>query len=121
MFTGETSWAGAFLHDCFLSRAARNGTKPGRSKSAETPILHANPEWTSKHWEREPVAVAHESLEEFWRVTGLNRQNPGRFRLIAGSMQFRRSHPRLVVSSMPKQSLPLAETGLAARALKEPF
>lgn len=64
-------WAGAFLHGSFLSWAARNNTKPGRSREAEHLVIHANPEWTAAHWEDAPDKVAQLMLTEFWRVTGL--------------------------------------------------
>ena len=64
-------WVGAFLHDSFLSWAARNNSKPGRNQSLEHLVLHACPEWTSANWERDPDSVASEMLKEFWRVSGI--------------------------------------------------
>lgn len=72
------AWAGAFLHDSFLSWTARNSTKPGRSPAIEDVVIHATPEWTSQHLEREPLEVSEAVLKEFWRVTGLEAMEPTR-------------------------------------------
>lgn len=69
-------WVGAFLHDSFLSWAARNSTKPGRSHEMEQLIIHANPEWTAEHWEKKAGDVAELMLAEFWRVAGVVPQKP---------------------------------------------
>jgi len=69
-------WVGAFLHDSFLSWAARNSTKPGRSQDKEQLIIHAHPEWTADNWENEADNVAEWMLAEFWRVAGVERQQP---------------------------------------------
>lgn len=69
-------WVGAFLHDSFLSWSARNSTKPGRSKATEDLVIHAQPEWTEENWQRDPASICRAMLEEFWRVTGLERQVP---------------------------------------------
>ena len=65
-------WAGAFLHESFLSWASRNSTKPGRSQNFEHLVIHASPQWTAEHWEREASEVAEMMLAEFWRVTGIS-------------------------------------------------
>ena len=67
-------WVGAFLHDSFLSWAARNSTKPGRSRDVEQLIIHASPDWTAANWERAPDEVARTMLAEFWRVAGIPPQ-----------------------------------------------
>ena len=64
-------WVGAFLHDSFLSWAARNSTKPGRSAAVETLVIHAKPDWTASRWEEAPESVAAAMLAEFARVTGI--------------------------------------------------
>ena len=64
-------WVGAFLHDSFLSWAARNSSKPGRSRDQEHVVIHATPEWTAEHWEDEPDEVAQAMMTEFWQVTGI--------------------------------------------------
>lgn len=69
-------WVGAFLHDSFLSWAARNSTKPGRNSNAEHLVIHASPEWTTKHWEHDPAEVARVMLDEFWKVTGVSPTSP---------------------------------------------
>jgi hypothetical protein len=64
-------WVGAFLHGSFLSWAARNSSKPGRSHQSEQVIIHAGSKWTKDNWERDPAEVTKLMLEEFWRVTGI--------------------------------------------------
>lgn len=78
--TVANNWAGAFLHDSFLPWSARNSTKPGRSSATEDLVIHAQPEWTEEYWEGDPDSVARQMLEEFWRVTGLERQVPVQIR-----------------------------------------
>jgi len=65
-------WSGTFLHDSFLSWAARNSTKPGRNQNAEHVTIHANPDWTVQHWDDNPADVAAMMLSEFWTVTGIS-------------------------------------------------
>ncbi len=65
-------WVGAFLHNSFLSWAARNSTKGGRNHEREHIVIHAGPEWTQKYWEHDSEAVAKMMLAEFWRVTGIS-------------------------------------------------
>lgn len=65
-------WVGAFLHDSFLSWAARNNTKPGRNTQADHLVIHATPAWTQKHWEDDPVLVAEMMLQEFWKVSNID-------------------------------------------------
>jgi photolyase PhrII len=66
-------WVGAFIHDSFLSWAARNGTKPDRP-TAEHVVIHANPDWTKANWEQPADWVAGQMLDEFWRASGLAKQ-----------------------------------------------
>ena len=65
-------WVGTFLHGSFLSWAARNSSKPGRNPNFEHVVIHANPEWTTKHWEHEASEIAETMLAEFWKVTGIS-------------------------------------------------
>lgn len=67
-------WAGAFLHDSFLSWAARNSTKPGRDRSVEQVVIHANPNWTKEHLQDDANEVAEQMLAEFFRVSGIAAQ-----------------------------------------------
>ena len=69
-------WAGAFVHDSFLSWAARNNTKPQRSQSIEHLVLHADNDWTNQHWENDPTETAQQMLDEFWRASGIAPQQP---------------------------------------------
>ena len=72
-----TQWVGAFLHGSFLSWAARNSSKPGRNGVMEHLVIHANPEWTAKHWEHGAGEVAKMMLKEFWRVSGITPKPEG--------------------------------------------
>jgi predicted NAD/FAD-dependent oxidoreductase len=67
-------WAGAFLHDSFLSWTARNNTKPGRNKDSDHLVIHAAADWTAEHWDHDSEEVAEKMLAEFWRVTGATQQ-----------------------------------------------
>lgn len=60
---------GIFINDAPLSWAARNGSKPGRD-GKETWVLHATPEWSSKHLEAEKEAIAPRLTEAFFEATG---------------------------------------------------
>ena len=76
----SNQWVGAFLHDSFLSWAARNSTKPGRNSggdgAGENLVIHAKPEWTAEHWDCDSDEVAHWMLDEFWRLSGAIAQTP---------------------------------------------
>ncbi|MBL8855112.1 MAG: FAD-dependent oxidoreductase [Planctomycetaceae bacterium] len=72
----DVDWCGAFLHESDLSWTSRNGTKPGRSASGESIVIHATPQWTRQNWESPPDEVATAMLTEFWRATGLSPQVP---------------------------------------------
>lgn len=65
-------WVGAFLHNSFLSWAARNNTKPGRKTQGEHLVIHATPDWTQMHWEEDPEHVAKMMLQEFWKVSKIH-------------------------------------------------
>lgn len=69
-------WVGAFLHDSFLSWAARNGTKSGRHRPVEQLVIHASPQWTESHWEQDPEQVGRLMIDEFWRVSGIPARTP---------------------------------------------
>ena len=69
-------WVGAFVHDSFLSWVGRNSTKPGRDARYENLVIHANPEWTTEHWEHDPEDVADLMLQEFWRASACDPQTP---------------------------------------------
>ena len=71
-------WSGAFLHGSFLSWAARNSTKSRRPAATEDLVIHANPDWSTQHLERDPQQVADDVLREFWRVSGLEPLTPTR-------------------------------------------
>ena len=69
-------WVGAFIDDSLLSWASRNNTKPGRNPDQEHIVLHANPEWTSRHWDSDPEWTATAMLTEFWNVSGIEPKIP---------------------------------------------
>ncbi len=69
-------WVGAFIDDSLLSWASRNNTKPGRNSAQEHIVLHANPEWTSRHWDSSPEWTATTMLTEFWNVSGIEPKIP---------------------------------------------
>ena len=70
------AWTGAFIHDSFLTWAARNNTKPQRDQSTEHLILHADHNWTDDRWENDPTEMANQMLDEFWRISGISPQAP---------------------------------------------
>jgi renalase len=59
------AWDGAFVQDSQLAWVARNNSKPGRSPSPETWVLHASPEWSSEHLERTPEEVVPDLCQAF--------------------------------------------------------
>ncbi|MEL6479180.1 MAG: FAD-dependent oxidoreductase [Pseudomonadota bacterium] len=59
-----------------LSWAARNGSKPGRMPGIETWVVHASPDWSTAHLEREREAVVPELLGLFAEVTGMHLPAP---------------------------------------------
>ncbi|MDB4756591.1 FAD-dependent oxidoreductase [Mariniblastus sp.] len=71
-----THWAGAFIHDSFITWACRNSTKAQRRTSLEDVVIHADSQWTELNWDRDPAAVGLDMLQEFWRATGLQQLEP---------------------------------------------
>jgi photolyase PhrII len=69
-------WVGAFVQDSPISWIARNGTKPGRNSDTEQVIVHANPVWTSEHWETAPDWVVSQLTAELWKAAGIEPQLP---------------------------------------------
>ncbi|MEC9094077.1 MAG: FAD-dependent oxidoreductase [Planctomycetota bacterium] len=67
-------WCGAFLNESFLTWAARNNSKPGRTATLDHLILHASPSWSSQYWDEKPDHFFHKMLNEFWRVSGIPKQ-----------------------------------------------
>ena len=71
-----TAWAAAFVHESPISWVARNQTKPGRKSSQEQLVIHANPQWSTDHWNETPEQVSATLLDEFWRATSVALQIP---------------------------------------------
>ncbi|MEM6331042.1 MAG: FAD-dependent oxidoreductase [Planctomycetota bacterium] len=69
---------GAFVHGSPLSWVARNSSKPGRDTTpgADAWVLHASPEWSDAHIEREPAAAAGQLLAAFGEATGVELPKP---------------------------------------------
>ncbi len=61
---------GAFVQGSPLSWVARDSSKPGRSSSPETWVLHGSAEWSAEHLEDEPDAVAGRLVDAFTAVAG---------------------------------------------------
>ena len=70
------SWVGAFVHESFLSWIAVNSSKPGRPSKHDGFVLHAQPKWTEKNWDVQPDEIALSMQDEFFRCTGIARQEP---------------------------------------------
>ncbi|MBD3676114.1 MAG: FAD-dependent oxidoreductase [Planctomycetaceae bacterium] len=66
----------AFVNDSPLSWVACNSSKPGREKNVETWVLHASPEWSEEHLERQPNEMLFQLTEAFWSATGLAAREP---------------------------------------------
>ncbi len=66
-------FGGAFINSGGISWMARNQTKPGRSATGESIVLHASPEWTLEHWEDEKAQAAETLLQELWPSLGLSK------------------------------------------------
>lgn len=69
-------WAAAFVHDSPISWVSRNQTKPGRQSPREQLIIHANPQWSTSHWDEDPDQVAALLLDELWQAAPVASQNP---------------------------------------------
>ncbi len=72
----DTAWVAAFVHGSPISWLARNQTKPGRQSSREQLVLHANPQWSTDHWNEDPEKVSAMLLDELWRATSVTPQFP---------------------------------------------
>ncbi len=64
-------YGGAFINSGNLSWMSRNQTKPGRSGTSESLVLHATPEWTKAHFEDDKEAVAENLVQQLWPTLGL--------------------------------------------------
>lgn len=65
----DLAFDGAFLSGQALSWVARDSSKPGRP-DAESWVLHAGPEWTRDHWDRDREEVAGALAREFGQRFG---------------------------------------------------
>ncbi|MEM6453738.1 MAG: FAD-dependent oxidoreductase [Acidobacteriota bacterium] len=68
----DAAFDGAFVHDGPLGWVARNASKPGRAAGgpADTWVLHASVDWSTRHLEREPEASAAPMLRAFAQLLG---------------------------------------------------
>jgi predicted NAD/FAD-dependent oxidoreductase len=66
----EVELDGAFCEDPSLSWVARDSSKPGRPP-AEAWVLHATPEWTEAHLDRDPDEVVASLGQALERLTGV--------------------------------------------------
>jgi photolyase PhrII len=72
----ELPWVGAFVNGGPLRWMARNQTKPGRCRTGECLVLHADPVWSTEHLDDASEAVSEELISVFWQAVGLDRQVP---------------------------------------------
>ena len=68
----ELEFDGAFVNDSSLAWISKNSSKPGRSQSPETWVLHASSGWSHQNIELSTEAVAEELLQAFTAATGLS-------------------------------------------------
>ena len=94
----DVEFGGAFINSGNISWIARNQTKPGRSGSGESIVLHATPQWTLAHLESDPSQVAEQLINELPVALGL----PGPV-VATESMAHRWMYAR------PESTQPLAE------------
>ncbi|MDX2035730.1 MAG: FAD-dependent oxidoreductase [Isosphaeraceae bacterium] len=59
----DVAWDGAFVQDSSIAWAARDSSKPGRPSRIDRWVLHASPEWSTKHLESTQEQVALDLLE----------------------------------------------------------
>jgi photolyase PhrII len=67
----EVPWDGAFIHDCPLTWACRNSSKPDRPVGPDCWVLHARPEWSAANLEETPEAVSPRLLDALTAATGV--------------------------------------------------
>ena len=68
----ELEFDGAFVNDSSLAWISKNSSKPGRSQSPETWVLHASSDWSHQNIELSTETVAEELLQAFTAATGLS-------------------------------------------------
>ncbi len=71
----EIDYDAAFVHDSPLSWIARNNSKPGRPTN-ESWVLHAGPDWSQSHLERDPSEIPPLLLDAFRRLPGVPALGP---------------------------------------------
>jgi predicted NAD/FAD-dependent oxidoreductase len=72
----DLAFDGAFVHESPIAWASRNSSKPQRSASVDTWVLHASPDWSIEHLEATQDEVAAKLLLGFWHATGLTSVKP---------------------------------------------
>jgi len=73
----ELPFDAAFVNDSPLSWIARNSSKPKRD-AADCWVLHASADWSRRHLEESPDAIAGALVGQFWEATRTTPQAPQR-------------------------------------------
>jgi predicted NAD/FAD-dependent oxidoreductase len=105
----ELGFDAANVEDAALAWAARDASKPGRSTTPDTWVLHATPEWSAARLEDAPDAVANELLGRFLALAGA----PGRVprTVLAHRWRYARSGKAGLVGSPVEPELRIGVTG----------
>lgn len=72
----EPGFDAAFVEDQALAWAARDASKPGRSSTPDTWVLHATPDWSAARLEDAPDEVASDLLARFLELAGATGPEP---------------------------------------------
>ncbi len=113
-FAEPLSLAVTFKGQGAVRWAARNAAKPGRGGS-ETWVIHASPEWSAEHLERDADEVAPELLEAFFAATRSARAEP--IHLAAHRWRYAMAQP---VEGSPALWSPDMQLGMAGDWLLAP-
>ena len=66
----DVDWGGAFVNSGAIRWIARNQTKPGRTTSVESIVIHANSQFSKANLEASNERVIEKLIDEFWSATG---------------------------------------------------
>jgi photolyase PhrII len=72
----HNDWNGAFVNGGAIRWIGRSQTKPGRHSKGESLVIHASPDWSAQHYEKDQEFAMDALLEEYFRVTGQKPQIP---------------------------------------------
>lgn len=67
--TLHNDWIGAFVNGGPIRWIGRSHTKPGRSSTGESLVIHAAPDWSAEHYEQDQEFVIATLLQEYLQVT----------------------------------------------------